>query len=79
MEVTAGDHEKASARVFFKEAVAVCWEKAILAGSTNGTAMAYYLKRFRARAALARSPDSAFAPNARLMSHPHLSVRYSRS
>ncbi|MFD4635002.1 hypothetical protein ACFVYR_36530 [Streptomyces sp. NPDC058284] len=79
VEVTADGHERASARMFFKEAVAVCWEKAILAGSANGTAMAYYLKRFRARAALARSPASAFAPNARLMSHPHPCVRYSRS
>ncbi|MFH8612493.1 hypothetical protein ACH4D5_33930 [Streptomyces sp. NPDC018029] len=51
VEVTADDHERASARMFFKEAVAVCWEKEILAGSTNGTATAYYLKRFRARAA----------------------------
>ncbi|MFK4071953.1 hypothetical protein [Streptomyces sp. NPDC029674] len=80
VKVATDDHERASARVFFKEAVAVCWEKATAAGGTNGTAMAYYLKRFRARAALARSPaPSAFTPSPHLMSPPRPAVRYSRS
>ncbi|WP_320774488.1 hypothetical protein [Streptomyces sp. CRN 30] len=48
----------ASAHVFFKEAVAVCWETATAAGSADGrdTRMSYYLDRFRTRAARAFSP-----------------------
>ncbi|MFF5011093.1 hypothetical protein ACFY3G_50985 [Streptomyces phaeochromogenes] len=47
-----------SAHRFFKEAVAVCWEKATAAASADGpsTRRAYYLNRFRTRAALAFSP-----------------------
>ncbi|MFH8993225.1 hypothetical protein [Streptomyces sp. NPDC017940] len=58
VEVTAGNNEGATARVFFKEAVAVCWEKATVAtgAEVRGTPMAYYLKRFRTRTALTRSP-----------------------
>ncbi|MDQ0955852.1 hypothetical protein QFZ24_009861 [Streptomyces phaeochromogenes] len=59
VEVTAAaDHEPISAHRFFKEAVAVCWEKATAAANADGpsTRRAYYLNRFRTRAALAFSP-----------------------
>jgi hypothetical protein len=61
VEVTSADHEPASAHVFFKEAVAVCWEAATTAGSADGrgTRMAYYLNRFRTRAARALSPTAS--------------------
>ncbi|WPO76216.1 hypothetical protein [Streptomyces sp. KN37] len=82
VKVTADEHEGASAQVFFKEAVAVCWEKATAAGnpSARGSAMAYYLKRFRTRAALALTP----APSGRTPKHhsvavPQPAVGYSRS
>ncbi|WP_369216703.1 hypothetical protein [Streptomyces flavofungini] len=65
VKVTAEEHQRASADVFFKEAVAVCWEKATAAGGTDGrgTRMSYYLNRVRTRAALALSPATAgFGP-----------------
>ncbi|CCK32837.1 hypothetical protein BN159_8459 [Streptomyces davaonensis JCM 4913] len=49
VEVTAADHEPASARVFFKGAAAVCWKAATAADTTDGhgSRMAYHLSRFR--------------------------------
>ncbi|MBM7167550.1 hypothetical protein JQK87_03805 [Streptomyces sp. G44] len=82
VQVTADEHEGASAQVFFKEAVAVCWEKATAAGnpSARGSAMAYYLKRFRMRAALALTPaPSGRTPNHHSVAVPQPAVGYSRS
>lgn len=61
VKVTADGHQGASAHVFFKEAVAVCWEKATAAGGADprGTRMSYYLNRVRTRATLALSPAAA--------------------
>jgi hypothetical protein len=58
VEVTAADQEPASAHVFFKGAAAVCWKAATAADNTDGhgNRMAYYLSRFRTRAAYAFSP-----------------------
>lgn len=51
VEVTAADHEPASAHKFFKGAAAVCWRAATAADNTDGhgNRMAYYLSRFRQR------------------------------
>ncbi|MEV0126308.1 hypothetical protein AB0I16_32990 [Streptomyces sp. NPDC050703] len=61
VKVTADGHQGASAHVFFKEAVAVCWEKATAAGGADarGSRMSYYLNRVRTRATLALSPAAA--------------------
>ncbi|MER5254389.1 hypothetical protein [Streptomyces sp. NPDC002855] len=58
VKVTTEDYEGASVRRFFKEAVAVCWEKATAATSAD-TRMAYYLKRHRTRTALTLTPTPA--------------------
>ncbi|MDH6630498.1 hypothetical protein M2271_008359 [Streptomyces sp. LBL] len=57
VEVTAADHEPASAHVFFKNAAAVCWKAATAdTADAPGNRMAYHLSRFRARAAYALTP-----------------------
>ncbi|MET9197116.1 hypothetical protein ABZX60_27925 [Streptomyces olivaceus] len=60
VEVTSDDHEPAAMRGLFEEAVPVCWEKATAADGTDGreSRVAYYLNRFRTRAALALSSAS---------------------
>ncbi|MGW3361183.1 hypothetical protein ACWDFL_38415 [Streptomyces bungoensis] len=58
VEVTAPDHEPASAHVFFKSAAAVCWKTATAADPVDGhgNRMAYHLSRFRTRTAYAFTP-----------------------
>ncbi|MFF3489192.1 hypothetical protein ACFYXC_39030 [Streptomyces sp. NPDC002701] len=58
VEVTAADYEPASAHVFFKGAAAVCWKTATVADNPDepSNRMAYYLSRFRTRAAYVFSP-----------------------
>ncbi|MFI2415895.1 hypothetical protein [Streptomyces sp. NPDC018947] len=65
VEVTSDDHEPDAMRGLFEEAVPVCWETATAADGTDGreSRVAYYLNRFRTRAAQAIS--SAARPGTR--------------
>lgn len=76
VEVTAADHEPASAHTFFKRAAAICWKTATATSntSTRGNRMAYHLRRFAQKYAPAPSgfgKTRAASPTGTVHEHFH--------